>query len=121
MTSPNEHFDQALASLRQTLDRARFGTEKERSELTHDIAALRDMEHKLTRGQVEIAVFGEISTGQSALINALVGEAVASVDVQGGWTKEVWKVNWTGCGYRVPGLDESHVVLVDTPGLNEVG
>lgn len=121
MTSPNEHFDQALASLRQTLDRARFGTDKERSELAHDIAALRDMEHKLTRGQVEIAVFGEISTGKSALINALVGEAVASVDVQGGWTKEVWKVNWNGCGYRVPGLDESHVVLVDTPGLNEVG
>jgi small GTP-binding protein len=121
MTSPNEHFDQALASVRQTLDRARLGSAQEREELSHDIAALREMEHKLTRGQVEIAVFGEISTGKSALINALVGEAVASVDVRGGWTKEVWKVNWNGCGYRVPGLGDSHVVLVDTPGLNEVG
>ena len=41
---------------------------------------------------------GEISTGKSALINALVGRDVAAVDVQGGWTKEIWKVNWEGSG-----------------------
>jgi small GTP-binding protein len=119
-TAHNEHFDQALASVRQTLERARMGTDKEREELVRDVAALQAMEQKLSRGQIEIAVFGEISTGKSALINALVGQVVASVDVQGGWTKEVWKVDWNGCGYRVPGLGDSQVVLVDTPGLNEV-
>ena len=41
--------------------------------------------------------------------------------MQGGWTKEVWHVPWDGCGYCVPGLADSQVVLVDTPGLNEVG
>jgi small GTP-binding protein len=79
------------------------------------------MLRKLTSGRVEIAVFGEISTGKSALINALVGQVVADVDVQGGWTKEVWHVAWQGAGYCVPGLAGSEVVLVDTPGLNEVG
>src|SRR6185503_12918755 len=79
------------------------------------------MHDKLTSGRVEIVIFGEISTGKSALINALVGQAVASVDVRGGWTKEVWHVAWEGCGYRLPGLAQSEVVLVDTPGLNEVG
>ena len=79
------------------------------------------MLRKLTTGRIEIAVFGEISTGKSALINALVGQAVAQVDVQGGWTKEVWHVPWEGSGYCVPGLADSQVVLVDTPGLNEVG
>ena len=79
------------------------------------------MANKLLRGRVEIVVFGEISTGKSALINALVGRDVAAVDVQGGWTKEVWRVDWDGAGYCIPGLADSQVVLVDTPGLNEVG
>ena len=76
---------------------------------------------KLTSGRIEIVVFGEISTGKSALINALVGESVVEVDVQGGWTRDIWKIPWDGAGYCVPGLAESQVVLIDTPGLNEVG
>lgn len=120
-TTHDEHYQEALSAVQQSLSRARTCTEAEKQELQRDLSQLQQMEQKLTRGQVEIAVFGEISTGKSALINALIGEAVAAVDVQGGWTKEVWKVNWDGCGYRVPGLDDSEVVLVDTPGLNEVG
>ncbi|MCA9269289.1 MAG: GTP-binding protein, partial [Planctomycetales bacterium] len=122
--SPSAHdqdFDHALAAVQQTLLRAKSCTAAEKEVLQRDIGQLQAMEHKLTGGKVEIAVFGEISTGKSALINALLGQAVAAVDVQGGWTKEVWKVAWDGCGYRVPGLDDSQIVLVDTPGLNEVG
>src|SRR5262249_6431179 len=69
---------------------------------------------------VEIVVFGEISTGKSALINALIGQAVAAVNVRGGWTKDVWNLNWSGAGDVVPGLAHSEVVLVGTPGLNQV-
>lgn len=79
------------------------------------------MYQKITAGRVEMVIFGEISTGKSALINALIGRAVAEVDVQGGWTRQVWGTTWDGCGYRVPGLDRSEVVLVDTPGINEIG
>ena len=61
------------------------------------------------------------STGKSALINALVGRDVAEVDVQGGWTKQIRSEQWDTCEYRVPGADNSSVVLVDTPGINEVG
>jgi uncharacterized protein (DUF697 family)/GTPase SAR1 family protein len=32
----------------------------------------------------------------------------------------VWNVGWEGAGYCVPGLTDSQVVLIDTPGLNEV-
>ncbi len=78
------------------------------------------MAEKLAAGKVEIVVFGEISTGKSAMINALVGEAVADVNVRGGWTKDVWNLGWNGAGYCVPGLANSEVVLIDTPGLNEV-
>ena len=116
-----DHYQQAIASLERTLDKLRGCTEEEKRQLRSDLERLNQMLHKLRAGRVEIVVFGEISTGKSALINALIGEAVADVDVQGGWTKDVWHVAWDGCGYCVPGLADSQVVLVDTPGLNEVG
>jgi small GTP-binding protein len=113
-------YDAAAASVRHAIDRFRGCSDAERESLKHDLDRLHAMAEKLTAGRVEIAVFGEISTGKSALINALVGEAVAQVNVRGGWTKDVWHVNWNGSGYCVPGLADSQVVLIDTPGLNEV-
>lgn len=116
-----ESYNQALQSVTSTLSRLRGCPEKEREELADDISKLAEMEQKLTKGRVEIVVFGEISTGKSALINAMIGKEVASVNVQGGWTKEVWGTTWDGCGFRIKGLEQSEVVLVDTPGINEVG
>jgi len=79
------------------------------------------MYDKVTNGRVEIVIFGEISTGKSAMINALVGRDVAEVDIQGGWTTEVRGTEWDGTGYRVPGFKSSEIIVVDTPGINEVG
>lgn len=115
------HYDDAIASLQRTIDRLRGCTDMEKSHLHRDLDQLTEMVRKLSAGRAEIVIFGEISTGKSALINALVGQAVASVDVRGGWTKEVWKVAWDGCGFCVPGFADSMLVLVDTPGLNEIG
>jgi hypothetical protein len=113
-------YEAAMDSVRLAIERFRGGTVEERDELARELDQLHAMAEKLAAGKVEIAVFGEISTGKSALINALVGEAVAEVNVRGGWTKDVWNVGWQGAGYCVPGLADSQVVLIDTPGLNEV-
>ena len=113
-------YEAAMASIRRAIDQFRGCTPEERESLQRDLDQLHAMAEKLAAGKVEIAVFGEISTGKSALINALVGEAVTEVSVRGGWTKDVWHVGWNGAGYVVPGLAESQVVLIDTPGLNEV-
>lgn len=113
-------YDAALASVRDAIERFDGCSPEERATLQRDLEQLHDMVEKLEAGRVEIVVFGEISTGKSALINALVGEAVTQVHVRGGWTKDVWHVNWSGAGYCVPGLANSQVVLIDTPGLNEV-
>ncbi len=117
----DENYQRAIASLEHTIGKLRNCSDDEKDTLRDELRQLREMTEKLTHGRVEIVVFGEISTGKSALINALVGQDVTAVDVQGGWTQEIWHVSWEGIGYRVPGLADSEVVLVDTPGLNEVG
>ena len=117
----DERYQQAMVLLERLIDQLRGCSEDERLKLRHDMRELRAMQSKLADGRVEIVVCGEISTGKSALVNALVCDAVRDVDVRGGWTKEVWDVPWDGCGYCVPGFANSQVVLIDTPGLNEVG
>lgn len=125
MTEPaltsDDHYRQAIGAVERTIDRLKDCSETERDHLRQNVGQLNSLLDKLHAGRVEIVIFGEISTGKSALINALVGKAVASVDVRGGWTKEVWHIPWEGSGYCVSGLADSQVVLVDTPGLNEVG
>ena len=117
----DENYHRAMSSVEQTLQKLRNCPAEERDRLRRDLSLLEDMLRKLEAGRVEIVVFGEISTGKSALINALIGREVSSVDVQGGWTKEVWQFGWETAGYHVPGLESSEVVLIDTPGLNEIG
>jgi GTP-binding protein Era len=113
-------YAKARDSLQETLGKLRGCSERERKELQREFAQLNDMMAKLDHGQVELVVFGEISTGKSALINAMLGDSVADVDVQGGWTREIQRSEWKTCEYRVPGLNQSGVLLVDTPGINEV-
>jgi len=120
-STDDQQFKQAIEAVQSTLSKLRESSESEQKELQADIQQLSDMYDKATGGRVEIVIFGEISTGKSAMINALIGHHVADVDVQGGWTKEVWGTNWEGAGHVVPGLDKSELVLVDTPGINEVG
>lgn len=111
---------EALASVEHALLQLDGCTPEERQALTAEIQGLQRLLTKLQSGQVEIAVFGEISTGKSALINALIGQQVTDVSVRGGWTKDVWNVPWEGAGHAMAGFGDSSLVLLDTPGLNEV-
>ena len=124
MTKPSPqdaNYLEAVKSVEKTLGDLRGCSDSERQHLMDDIAQLNEMYDKISTGRVEITIFGEISTGKSAMINALIGRAVAEVDVQGGWTKQIWGTAWDGAGYRLPGMESSEIVLIDTPGINEVG
>jgi uncharacterized protein len=69
------------------------------------------LEHKRASQTLEIIAFGTISSGKSALLNALCGREVFQTNVRGGTTTTRNEVPWTG-GDRV--------MLVDTPGIGEV-
>lgn len=116
---PNPDVQDALSGVERSIAQIENCSPEEREALIAELRELHDLADKLRHERVEVAVFGEISTGKSALINALAGEEVAGVSVRGGWTREVWRLGWDAPS-AVEGLAESQLVLVDTPGLNEV-
>ena len=97
------------AELQAHLEAARaagINVESARREL-QELARRRELE------VVHLALFGEISSGKSSLINALLPGASVATDVIGGTTTTIQHYRWQ----RESG-DE--VVLVDVPGLNQV-
>ena len=59
-----------------------------------DIKELKNMLQKLDDCHIEIAVFGEVSSGKSALLNALLGRGVFPIGAAHGVTKELQKEEW---------------------------
>ncbi len=77
-------------------------------------AELRQLRQRRETGEVHVSLFGEISSGKSSLIRALLPDAQVQVSARGGTTREVHEYRWTS-----PAGDE--LVLSDVPGTNEVG
>jgi len=75
---------------------------------------LQRLEQRRAAGQIHIALFGDISSGKSSLIKALMPDAEVEVNVTGGTTRELREYVWTS-----PAGDQ--LVLTDMPGLDEPG
>jgi len=63
-------------------------------------------------GKIYVSLFGEISSGKSSLIRALLPGADVAVDVRGGTTRDIRQYRWCS-----PAGDELR--LLDMPGTNE--
>ncbi len=115
MSSPpdaNGGSSRVAASLRSLLDDPTIPASV-RSELGADFGRIEDMLAKLERGELHVAVFGRVSTGKSALGNALLGREAFRVGVLHGTTIDADHAT----------LDEAQhdgLVLIDTPGINEL-
>jgi len=101
------------------VDREELEQRLERGEAAGmDIAAVRRelalLKQRKAAGRIQVSFFGEISSGKSSLIKALLPEAKPAVSATGGTTREVATYNW-----RSSSGDE--LVLTDMPGTNEVG
>lgn len=76
--------------------------------------ALRELQARRDRsgsGRIHVAICGEVSTGKSSLVSALLPDARIATDPRAGTTTAVTRYRW-----RAPGGDE--VVIADLPGFN---
>ena len=76
-------------------------------------AELKELAARQRHGTINLCFFGEISTGKSSLIKALVPEADVVVDVVGGSTDEVRHFRWRNEA-------GSEILLTDVPGIGGV-
>ena len=83
-----------------------------------DIAAVRRelalLQQRKAAGQIHVSFFGEISSGKSSLIKALLPEVEVATSAIGGTTREIAAYAW-----HSPSGDA--LILTDMPGTNEVG
>lgn len=109
----DHHLTLARESLKELLEDQRVPAEV-RSALADDYAEVGAMLDKLEHGHIHIAVFGRVSVGKSALVNALLGESRFATSPLHGETRQVQRGQWAE--YR-----DGNVFLIDTPGINEAG
>ncbi len=84
-----------------------------RRELQPEFDQLQAMLDKLEHGHIHIAVFGRVSVGKSALLNALLGEKRFSVSPLHGETRAADFAHWDS-------VSDGGLFLIDTPGINEI-
>ena len=80
-------------------------------DVSEALKEIREQRRRKQAGEVHIAVFGEVSTGKSSLVNALLPEARAEADPRAGTTRTMTRYEW---------ISESGdaVVITDLPGFN---
>ncbi len=111
-TGGDQHLELARESLRDLLQDARV-PEQVREELAADYSQVEVLLERLEHEQVHIAVFGRVSVGKSALINALLGEDRFRTSPLHGETVDAQGAHWTR-------YSAGNVMLIDTPGIDEV-
>lgn len=109
---PPDHVSLARESLRELLNDDRV-PHSVRVALSKEYGEVQAMLERLENGHLQIAAFGRVSVGKSAMLNALLGEERFVTSPLHGETKVAQTGRWDQ--YQAGG-----VFLVDTPGINEV-
>ena len=112
--------ERAKESLEATLSSLKL-TPEEEAALAGELAQLRELGKKLDETTIEIAAFGMVSRGKSSVLNALMGQDVFQVGATHGTTVNRAAQRWQHDAPDRPGLEGAKLVVVDTPGIDEVG
>jgi uncharacterized protein len=107
-------LDRARASLQESLSRYAVRAVGEVSpSLQRDLDTLAHTLTKLEQSIYRIAVFGLVSRGKSAVLNALIGQNILETGPLNGVTRLPRQVRWSPDGII-------QIDLIDTPGLDEI-
>jgi len=135
---PNPLVEQARTSLRQAIDRyipQLKMTRLDAQELSRQAAVKQGIDqlttllNKLDGSLLRVAVFGLVSRGKSAVINALLGEKVLETGPLNGvtqwprsvyWQPDSWPPNHSQSDAEQEQQAPLKIELIDTPGLDEI-
>lgn len=84
------------------------------------LGQIEDLQARLASRCLKVAVFGLVSRGKSAVINALVGESLLETGPLHGVTRWPRSLYWQVPLSPEPGFPPWQIELIDTPGLDEV-
>jgi small GTP-binding protein len=75
------------------------------------LAEIREQRRRKESGEIHIAIFGEVSSGKSSLVKALLPEAEIERDARAGTTQTITQYRWTA-------TSGDQVLVTDLPGFN---
>ncbi|MFC1719590.1 YcjF family protein [Pseudomonadota bacterium] len=110
--SPEQHLLDANRNIRELIEDPSIPPSV-RAELSNEFEEIESISNKLRHGEIHIAAFGRVGVGKSSLLNALLQRKVFSTSPLHGETKSEDREKWRS-------LQEGHVVLIDTPGIDEL-
>jgi len=84
-----------------------------RDELSAEFDEIESISEKLRKGEIHVAAFGRVGVGKSSLLNALLGREAFATSPLHGETRQEARADWQT-------LQEGHLVLIDTPGIDEL-
>jgi hypothetical protein len=125
------NYKQAQDALRDLVTNLDL-TPQEQAGLESEIEDLANLLDKLERTCVQIAAFGMVGRGKSSVLNALLGQPVFETGALHGVTRDKqgasWQLSTESVGesnqdilrVALPGIGNSQIQLIDTPGIDEV-
>ncbi|NJK41290.1 MAG: DUF697 domain-containing protein [Acaryochloridaceae cyanobacterium SU_2_1] len=115
-----ELLERAIATLQQLLQQSQTLPLPLQSDLQNQLGILRGLEQKLQQRLIQIAAFGFVSRGKSAVLNALFAEPIFPVGPLNGETQWPRSVRWSPGHGNSDQQSALQIELIDTPGLDEI-
>lgn len=110
--TPDRHLLEANRNLRNLVEDTSIPSSV-REELAAEFDELESISEKLRKGEVHIAAFGRVGVGKSSLLNALLQRPAFTTSPLHGETRQEGRQSWRS-------LRDGQVVLIDTPGIDEM-
>jgi GTP-binding protein EngB required for normal cell division len=95
----------------EALQDALVESAREGVDVSDALAEIREQRRRQGSGEIYIAVYGEVSTGKSSLVRALLPEAEVQSDPRAGTTTTVRHYHWQAAS-------GDRIVIADLPGFN---